>query len=134
MYNTVGETAGVTQDVGSDPTVGDPFHNRGGHVSRISRGGEDAEEDFTCTYCGDQLEDEFVQLSVSEGGKEEVILKEPKLKIQTFDLGEMSCMEDEENDVDGEPDNGRMDEVDGEEVEHSQRERPIAQVYLTTAG
>ncbi|CAD6565855.1 MAG: hypothetical protein ASARMPRED_008014 [Alectoria sarmentosa] len=24
MYNTVGETAGVTQDVGSDPTVGDP--------------------------------------------------------------------------------------------------------------
>ena len=23
MYNTVGETAGVTQDVGSDPTVGD---------------------------------------------------------------------------------------------------------------
>lgn len=23
MYNTVGETAGVTQDVGSDPTVSD---------------------------------------------------------------------------------------------------------------
>jgi DNA-directed RNA polymerase II subunit RPB9 len=25
MNNTVGETAGVTQDVGSDPTVGFPF-------------------------------------------------------------------------------------------------------------
>ena len=36
LYNTVGETAGVTQDVGSDPTVGLP--------------------DFcTCTLCGDEL-------------------------------------------------------------------------------
>ena len=36
LYNTVGETAGVTQDVGSDPTVGLP--------------------DFcTCTLCGEEL-------------------------------------------------------------------------------
>lgn len=34
LYNTVGETAGVTQDVGSDPTVGLP--------------------DF-CTYCGQPI-------------------------------------------------------------------------------
>ena len=27
LYNTVGETAGVTQDVGSDPTVGGFFFN-----------------------------------------------------------------------------------------------------------
>lgn len=36
LYNTVGETAGVTQDVGSDPTVGEP-------------------EFFTCTLCGEEL-------------------------------------------------------------------------------
>ena len=34
LYNTVGETAGVTQDVGSDPTVGIP--------------------DF-CTLCGQEI-------------------------------------------------------------------------------
>lgn len=34
LYNTVGETAGVTQDVGSDPTVGIP--------------------DF-CTLCGEEI-------------------------------------------------------------------------------
>ena len=34
LYNTVGETAGVTQDVGSDPTVGSP--------------------DF-CTLCGQEV-------------------------------------------------------------------------------
>ena len=34
LYNTVGETAGVTQDVGSDPTVGLP--------------------DF-CTLCGEEI-------------------------------------------------------------------------------
>ncbi|MCJ1478154.1 hypothetical protein MMC13_006830 [Lambiella insularis] len=36
LYNTVGETAGVTQDVGSDPTVGEP-------------------ESCTCTLCGEEL-------------------------------------------------------------------------------
>lgn len=41
MYNTVGETAGVTQDVGSDPTVGDPS------VS------------VCCLLCGGELEDEY---------------------------------------------------------------------------
>jgi DNA-directed RNA polymerase II subunit RPB9 len=36
LYNTVGETAGVTQDVGADPTVGSP--------------------DFvTCTLCGEEI-------------------------------------------------------------------------------
>ncbi|MCJ1464273.1 hypothetical protein MMC07_002886 [Pseudocyphellaria aurata] len=40
LYNTVGETAGVTQDVGSDPTVGIP--------------------DF-CTLCGQEIECEGEQ-------------------------------------------------------------------------
>lgn len=41
LYNEVGETAGVTQDVGSDPTVGIP----------------ESELDFdpTCTLCGDRI-------------------------------------------------------------------------------
>ncbi|KAG8531530.1 uncharacterized protein KY384_003159 [Bacidia gigantensis] len=47
LFNTVGETAGVTQDVGSDPTVGSP-----GHL-------------LFCLMCGSVLEDE------DEGGKEE---------------------------------------------------------------
>ena len=122
MYNTVGETAGVTQDVGSDPTVGDPFNNDG-HVPLLS-GREEGEEDFTCTYCGGQLEEEFVELSVGEGGKEEKVMKEPEMKINTFDISEMSYMEDEDDDMDGEPDNGKMDGVDGAEVEHFQREGP----------
>ena len=36
LYNTVGETAGVTQDVGADPTVGLP-------------------EFCTCTLCGEEI-------------------------------------------------------------------------------
>ncbi|KAL9584689.1 MAG: hypothetical protein Q9212_001972 [Teloschistes hypoglaucus] len=35
IYNIIGETAGVTQDVGSDPTVGLP--------------------DVTCTFCGQEI-------------------------------------------------------------------------------
>lgn len=35
IYNIIGETAGVTQDVGSDPTVGLP--------------------DVTCTLCGQEI-------------------------------------------------------------------------------
>ncbi len=38
LYNTVGETAGVTQDVGADPTVGDPNSDY-----------------FACTLCGEEL-------------------------------------------------------------------------------
>lgn len=35
LYNTVGETAGVTQDVGSDPTVSS-------HL-------------YSCTFCGEEI-------------------------------------------------------------------------------
>jgi len=105
MYNTVGETAGVTQDVGSDPTVGGPTSD----VSHLS------EEDLTCTYCGRELEEEFVELSVGEQD-EEMAVKEPEIKISNFDLSEMSHMEEEDLDMDGESDNGMMDEPDeGEE-------------------
>ena len=36
LYNTTGDTAGVTQDVGADPTVGSP-------------------DSCTCTLCGEEL-------------------------------------------------------------------------------
>ena len=45
LYNTVGETAGVTQDVGSDPTVGLP--------------------DF-CTLCGQHIKCPFCKVAPSD--------------------------------------------------------------------
>ena len=62
IYNVIGETAGVTQDVGSDPTVGLP--------------------DFWCTLCGQTIacgicEEEFgpeleVDDRLSEDGREDI--------------------------------------------------------------
>ena len=83
MYNTVGETAGVTQDVGSDPTVGDP----------------DPDVYHCCTLCGMVLGEEEGMLNASEHGG-----KEMGMDVTVFDLDEMSHMEDEDDDMDGEPD------------------------------
>ena len=84
MYNTVGETAGVTQDVGSDPTV--------------SASGFDSGSDFRlgccfCTLCG---------VEMFEGGGREG--EENGRDLMVFDLSEMSGMEDMGEDGDGEPD------------------------------
>ena len=120
MYNTVGETAGVTQDVGSDPTVGDSALTvSDNHVSRLLSEGE---EDFTCTYCGGELEEEFVELSVGEE-KEDVAMKEPEVKVNMFDLSEMSYMEEEDEDMDGEPDNELTDWGEGEELHDADGEQ-----------
>jgi len=102
MYNTVGETAGVTQDVGSDPTVGE-----------ISD--DDDSELFYCTYCGKdlELEEGYVQLRV--GGKGGADGK-TGVDVNVFDLSEMSRMEEDEE-MDGESDNGFMDTNDkGKEI------------------
>lgn len=48
IYNIIGETAGVTQDVGSDPTVGLP------EICCIFCG-----KPFTCDFCGGVVEDGF---------------------------------------------------------------------------
>ena len=132
MYNTVGETAGVTQDVGSDPTVGvfpsDSSAAGAGAGAVIGVDGAPGkemvgkEEDLTCTYCGRELEEEFVELSVGE--EEQVAVREPDVKFDKFDLSEMSFMEDEDEDedMDGEPYNGLMDseeDVHGGGAEHS---------------
>ncbi|KAL9076513.1 MAG: hypothetical protein Q9161_000845 [Pseudevernia consocians] len=87
MYNTVGETAGVTQDVGSDPTVGDP----------------DPDVYPCCTLCGMELgeegwwEEDMWNAKEHEG-------KEMGMNVTVFDLNEMSHMEDEDDEMDGEPD------------------------------
>ena len=110
MYNTVGETAGVTQDVGSDPTVGE--------FSDDDDGVGDDSELFYCTYCGKdlELEEGYVKLRV---GGEEGAERETGANVNVFDLSEMSRMEEEDGDeeMDGEPDNGIMDTLDeGEEM------------------
>ncbi|KAL6717062.1 hypothetical protein ACLMJK_004976 [Lecanora helva] len=106
MYNTVGETAGVTQDVGSDPTVGESVSSQ---VSADQ--GEGGGEEFMCTYCGGQLGEEFVELMVGEEGGEEVAVRGNGGKETVFDLSKMSYMEEEDVDSDGEADSGQMDEA-----------------------
>lgn len=87
MYNTVGETAGVTQDVGSDPTVGDP-------------------DDLNCcTLCGMLLGEEGWEERIGRGGvNEEDKEKEKRMMAMALDLREMSRMVDEDEEMDGEPD------------------------------
>ena len=87
MYNTVGETAGVTQDVGSDPTVCDPFDLCG----------------VCCTLCGREMDGsceeedeegfEGEEMDVYGEGDE----KAEELRVTVFDLKEMSRMEDDED-------------------------------------
>lgn len=87
MYNTVGETAGVTQDVGSDPTVGDP----------------DPDVYHCCTLCGMELEEEEGwEEGIPKGEESERANK--GVNATVFDLNEMSRMEDEDEEMDGEPD------------------------------
>lgn len=68
LYNTVGETAGVTQDVGSDPTVGAAFNF------------------CTCTLCGQELVCDFCE-APDAGGEEEPLDEEDGLEFDE-DLAE----------------------------------------------
>lgn len=92
MYNTVGETAGVTQDVGSDPTVGDPA------------------DSYCCTLCGIELGDE---VEGEEDDEEDETWDEGMMMngeddegvdATVYDFGDVSGMEEEGEEVDGEPD------------------------------
>ena len=84
MYNTVGETAGVTQDVGSDPTVS-------GFCGFC----------WCCTLCGREIVGE------EEGRFEMEMEDEDKDKVKTVDIGmidlaEMSRFEHEDMEMDEE--------------------------------
>ena len=68
LYNTVGETAGVTQDVGSDPTVGTTDLSARAQVIPLSlskSGGTcgdavlESDDFFICTLCGDEVGCDF---------------------------------------------------------------------------
>ena len=50
LSNTAGETAGVTQDVGSDPTVGDPFPSGPAPSACVSCSAR-----VLCVHCGDVI-------------------------------------------------------------------------------
>ena len=84
MYNTVGETAGVTQDVGSDPTV------RGPNFDCLC---------LCCTLCGMELvkEEEEGEWRARESEEEDA-------NAVVFDPSAMSGMEDVDEEMDGEPD------------------------------
>lgn len=86
MYNTVGETAGVTQDVGSDPTVCAP-----GFVAVDSDSAfESGRVGLCCTLCGMEI---VVAEEEGEQGK--------SADVMVLDL---SGMEDMDEEMDGEPD------------------------------
>lgn len=98
----------MTQDVGSDPTVG-----------AFSDAADDVDDDvddselFYCTYCGKdlELEEGYVRLMVGE--KEVEVKKEKEMEggsVNVFDLSEMSRMEEEEDEeMDEELDDDLMD-------------------------
>ena len=95
MYNTVGETAGVTQDVGSDPTVCGLF----GFCEVVwGEGGEEGDEGegegWCCTFCGREVvgdEDDYEM-------EEEV----ETVRGGMIDLAEMRRLEDEDMEIDEE--------------------------------
>lgn len=94
MYNTVGETAGVTQDVGSDPTVCAP-----GFVDSAVDFDPRVESDrvgLCCTLCGMEVvvEDEYEEEEeAGEHGK--------GADVMVFDLSGVGGADEE---MDGEPD------------------------------
>ena len=78
MYNTVGETAGVTQDVGSDPTVGKPdYYHRCRSYCLCSFASPLSSVDPSlpcCTLCGSKIEEEEEEekeMMMEEGYNEE---------------------------------------------------------------
>ena len=100
MYNTVGETAGVAQDVGSDPTVGEFYPH-------------EIYSELYCTFCGRDLdgscdeEDEEMGVEVEGEGDE----KEGGVREGWIDLGEMSRMEGgEAEELDEEPESCTMND------------------------
>ncbi|KAK4693040.1 DNA-directed RNA polymerase II subunit RPB9, partial [Lecanoromycetidae sp. Uapishka_2] len=103
IHNTVGENSGVTQDVGSDPTVGGPSDELSDVCCTLCG----REIEWHCMLCGEELE--IMQLQV--GGVEEDELgndissgeEENGVKVQGLTLEEMSRMEEDE-DMDGEED------------------------------
>lgn len=94
LYNTVGETAGVTQDVGSDPTVGLPdFCTLCG-------------QPIICPYCPEVHSDlnslckDLLEDMLSEGDlMEDIMLFEEDL----MEMEEEEELEDEESEAEDQP-------------------------------
>lgn len=115
LYNTVGETAGVTQDVGSDPTVS----------------GVDSDVFCVCcVLCGMELggeEEEEEEEEKEESGSLGVEEREKGMNVTVFDLCEMSRMEeDEDEEMGGEPDTTRDDNREITSHHHAAEKRECA--------
>ena len=117
LYNTVGETAGVTQDVGSDPTVGSSPDS----LDLRSLGHQVPNDpcDLFCTMCGKELElfctvcgEELEVCELSVGGEHGVADGEHKgatgSRTTNIIMEQLSAM-DEEDEMDGEPDTTDLD-------------------------
>lgn len=112
IHNTVGENSGVTQDVGSDPTVGDPFDELCDVCCTLCG----REIEWCCEWCGEEVE--VLQLQVGDEAEDEVLGKGVEEQEQMWDVRgrryegatwERLCQMEEEdqerdNDMDGEED------------------------------
>ncbi|KAI9711112.1 MAG: DNA-directed RNA polymerase II core subunit rpb9 [Chrysothrix sp. TS-e1954] len=78
LGNTVGETAGITQDVGSDPTVGD--------FSLCTMCGQP----IMCQFCGKAQADSFIALEVEDQVSDEVSMEEEEEDEEPFSTQQSS--------------------------------------------
>ena len=128
MYNTVGETAGVTQDVGSDPTVRESpgcwFFDV--VCGEGLEGAEGEGEGWCCTFCGREVCDEDVDCEMEMGEKEE---KVKEVRGGMIDLAEMSRLEDEDVEMDEEVE--ASSQVEQRLGDDDDAGRPRAQDILT---
>ncbi len=126
MYNTVGETAGVTQDVGSDPTVGWAWF----FFFEVVWGGEGGEGWWCCMFCGRVRGDEGGDCEMEMGEDEE----EEKVRVGMIGLADMSRLEDEDVEMDEDVEESsqveqRLDDDDDDDDDDAGR--PSAQDILT---
>ena len=101
LYNTVGETAGVTQDVGSDPTVG--HHDSDYYFCGMCG------DEIICTECGvEGCPGLLLHTEGSASSSEADSMEDITDDIDIFDMGEMNCEIDCEDLMDDEDDGVEM--------------------------
>lgn len=89
LYNTVGETAGVTQDVGADPTVG---HNESDYYFCGMCGDE-----IMCTECGvEGCPGLLLHTAGSASTSEADSMERDTYDTEILDMGDLDCELDDD--------------------------------------